>query len=197
MTQPTTPSFSFRNMIDRRALFARAGTLTLSAGAVALLGGAEHLISGRSAHAGSAEQDVTILNSALGAEQEAVAAYATVAEADLLSAPTESIAVTFMGHHQEHADALAATIGKLGGTPVEPMAQYDFPLETLTSEADALSFAAGLEAGAVSAYLGAVPAFDDRDLAQVAASILGDEAMHLAVLRMALGEVPVPSAFVS
>ena len=60
-----------------------------------------------------------------------------------------------------------------------------------------LKFAASLERGAVSAYLGAVPLFGNRDLAQAAASILGDEAMHWAVLRQALGEAPVPAAFMS
>ena len=49
----------------------------------------------------------------------------------------------------------------------------------------------------MSAYLGAVPLFGYRDLAKAAASILGDEAMHLAILRQALSEVPVPSAFMS
>jgi hypothetical protein len=59
-----------------------------------------------------------------------------------------------------------------------------------------LRFAASLEQGAVTAYLGAVPMLDDRELARAAASILGDEAMHLAVLRYALGDNPVPAAFV-
>ena len=35
-----------------------------------------------------------------------------------------------------------------------------------------------------------------RDLSRAAGSILGDEAMHWAILRQALGEEPVPSAFV-
>ena len=48
----------------------------------------------------------------------------------------------------------------------------------------------------MSAYLAAVPAFGNRDLARAAASILGDEAMHWAVLRNVLGEDPVPAAFV-
>jgi hypothetical protein len=42
-----------------------------------------------------------------------------------------------------------------------------------------------------------VPLFANRDLAHAAASILGDEAMHWAVLRQALGEAPVPSAFMA
>ncbi len=197
MNEPTATPPSFRRLIDRRSLFRKAGGATLSAGAVAMMAGADHLIAARGAWAASAEQDVAILNVALGAELEAVAAYATVAEAGILSDAVAPTAVTFMGHHQEHADALAGTIGQLGGMPVEPLAQYDFQLDSINNEADALSFAADLEAGAVSAYLGAVPAFEDRNLAQVAASILGDEAMHLAVLRMVLGEDPVPNAFVS
>ena len=84
----------------------------------------------------------------------------------------------------------------MGGTPVKPKQKYDFAVDQLKSQADVLRFAAGLEQGAVSAYLGAVPAFDNRDLAKAAGSILGDEAMHWAILRQALGENPVPAAFV-
>lgn len=70
-------------------------------------------------------------------------------------------------------------------------------MDQLKSQADVLQFAAKLEQGAVSAYLGAVPLFGNRDLAKAAASILGDEAMHWAILRQALGQTPVPSAFMS
>jgi len=51
--------------------------------------------------------------------------------------------------------------------------------------------------GLAAAFIGAVPLFGNRDLAKAAASILGDEAMHWAILRNALGEVPVPAAFVA
>jgi hypothetical protein len=60
-----------------------------------------------------------------------------------------------------------------------------------------LRFAAGLEHGAANAYLGAVPVFHNRALAKAAASILGDETMHWAILLNALGEDPVPAAFIS
>ena len=92
---------------------------------------------------------------------------------------------------------LADTVKKLGGVPATAMAKYDFPVGKLKTQADVLRFAAGLEKGAVSAYLGAVPLFENRELAKAAASILGDEAMHWAVLRNALGEAPVPAPFVS
>jgi hypothetical protein len=107
------------------------------------------------------------------------------------------LALTFQGHHREHADVLSKTIVKLGGKPVPVKARYVFPTENLKNQADVLRFAAGLEKGAVSAYLGAVPLFGNRELARAAASILGDEAMHWAVLRNALGEAPVPSAFMA
>ncbi|MBI5279777.1 MAG: ferritin-like domain-containing protein [Burkholderiales bacterium] len=172
----------------------RRHALVLSAGAVALLAGRDVLAQGHK----PAEADVRILNTALAAELEAVAAYQVGAESGLLGTASKPIALQFQGHHKEHADVLAGTIRKMGGRPVEPRSRYSFPLEKLKSEADVLRFAAGLERGAVSAYVNAVPLFHDRELSKAAASILADEAMHWAVLRQVLGETPwVPSAFLS
>jgi rubrerythrin len=180
--------------IAARRLFLSQSSLVLSGAAIALLSGREALAA-KSSSADS--KDVQILNTALGAELEAIAAYQLGAESKLLQKPVLDLALTFQGHHREHADVLAKTIEKLGGKPVTAKAKYSFPVERLTSQAEVLKFAAQLEQGAVSAYLGAVPLFGNRDLSKAAASILGDEAMHWAILRQALGEVPVPSAFVS
>lgn len=181
----------------RRGFLSGFGKITLSASAVALLAGHDRLALVGTASAQTANNDVTILNSALGAEQQAIAAYQLGAESGLLQKPVLDLAVQFQGHHKQHADALAKAVQKLGGKPVTPPASYSFPKDKLKSQNDVLAFAAGLEKGAVSAYLGAVPIFSDRELARVAASILGDEAMHWAVLRHALGQNPVPDAFVS
>lgn len=180
---------------DRRSFLKRSG-LVLSGSAIALLAGRESLARA-DAEGAARTSDVDILNTALGAELEAIAAYQAGAESGLLKKPALGLAVTFQGHHKQHADLLAKTVAKLGGKPVEARSRYDFALDKLRNEADVLRFAAGLEQGAVSAYLGAVPVFGNRDLTKAAASILGDEAMHWAILRNALGEVPVPSAFVS
>jgi rubrerythrin len=177
----------------RRAFLGKSGIL-LSGAAVALLAGRDVLAAKGEK---SAASDVRVLNSALAAELEAIAAYQVGAESGLLQKPVLDLAVTFQGHHKEHADVLSKTIMKLGGKPVGAKPKYTFPTETLKTQADVLRFAAMLEKGAVSAYLGAVPVFDNRDLAKAAASILGDEAMHWAILRNALGEAPVPSAFMS
>ena len=178
---------------SRRAFLGNSG-LVLSGAAVALLAGRDALAQ-KSAPA--TEGDVRILNAALAAEFEAIAAYKVGAESGLLQKPVLDLALTFQGHHGEHAALLTQTVTKLGGKPVDAKAKYAFPVETLKTQADVLRFAASLEKGAVSAYLGAVPKFANRDLSKAAASILGDEAMHWAILRNALGEVPVPSAYVS
>lgn len=177
----------------RRSFLSKSGLL-LSGAAVALLAGNEALAAKGS---DSTAEDVRILNTALGAELEAVAAYQVGAESGLLMKPALDLALTFQGHHKQHADVLSKTIAKLGGKAVSAKDKYTFPTEKLKTQADVLRFAAGLEQGAVSAYLGAVPLFGNRDLAKAAASILGDEAMHWAVLRNALGEVPVPVAFMA
>jgi hypothetical protein len=187
---------SFSSPLSRRGALLRS-TGVLSATAVALLGGREALAAASAASPAELEADTRILNTALGAELEAIAAYQVGAESGLLSAGVLKVALQFQGHHKEHAAALAGAVAKLGGKAVAAKTAYAFPLDKLKSETDVLRFAAGLERGAVAAYLGAVPLFADRQLAQVAASILGDEAMHWAVLRQVLGEVPVPSAFMS
>jgi rubrerythrin len=180
----------------RRAFIGKAG-IVLSATAVALMAGRESLAAAVQDGPAAASDDVRILNTALGAEHQAVAAYQVGASSGLLEKAVLGLAVQFQGQHKEHVEVLAKTIARLGGKPVAALEKYSFPTDKLKSQPDVLRFAAGLEQGAVSAYLGAVPVFHNRDLARAAASILGDEAMHWAILRQALGEVPVPDAFVS
>ena len=186
----------FGNVHLARRTFLSIGGVGLSGTAVALLAGRESLAA-VSEKAADPANDIAILNSALAAELEAIAAYGVGAGSGLLKGAVLTLATTFQGHHKQHADVLAGTVAKLGGKAAVAKAQYSFPVETLKTQNDVLRFAAGLEKGAVSAYLGAVPLFKDRELAKAAASILGDEAMHWAVLRQAVGEEPVPAAFVS
>lgn len=186
---------------SRRRFMRGAGTATLSGLAIAMLAGCESQAAGNKSMMAAADpsDDVAILNTALGLEYQAIAAYQVGAESGLLQKPVLDLAVQFQGDHKKHAEILSATISKMGGSPAmakKPM-EYGFPTASLKSQADVLKFAANLEQGAASAYLGAVPAFMSKDLAKYAASILGDEAMNWAVLRNALGENPVPAAFIS
>jgi rubrerythrin len=159
--------------------------------------GNEKLALVKSASAQMTNNDVTILNTALALEHEGIAAYQVGAETGLLQKPALALAVQFQGQHKQHADALEKAIKKLGGTPVTPRKDYEFPKNKLKTQTDVLAFAATMEKGAASAYLGTIPILTERDLARQLASILGDETMHWAILRQALGQNPVPDAFIS
>lgn len=188
---------STNDLIDRRSFLGSAGKLTLSGTAIALMSGLNTAYAGSADKSKQLAQDVRILNTAIAAEHEAVAAYQLGAESGLLNSGVLKVAVKFKGHHKEHIDVLASTVRKLGGAAVDAKRSYNFPVSKLKSERDVLMFAASLERGAVSAYAGAIPLFDNSDLAKAAASILADEAMHWAVLRQVLGLDPVPGAFFS
>jgi rubrerythrin len=184
-------------VLDRRSFLSNSGKIALSGTAIALMSGISSTQAMSADNSNYQEQDARILNTAIAAEHEAVAAYQLGAESGLLSKGVLNVAIQFQGHHKEHIDVLASTVRKLGGDAVDAKSKYDFPVHKLKSEKDVLTFAAGLERGAVSAYAGAIPLFDNSDLAKAAASILADEAMHWAILRQALGMDPVPGAFFS
>jgi rubrerythrin len=173
---------------ERRAFFRAAGAATLSATAVALMAGCESMAQGNMTAA-----DVNILNVALGLEHEAINAYQLGAESGLLQQPVLNTAVAFQTHHKEHRDALIATIRKMGGMPVaeKPKAEYARALNasSLRNQADVLKLAQRLERGAANAYLGVIPSFGDKGLAQVAARLAADETMHWTALTSAMGEM--------
>lgn len=180
---------------QRRSFLGNAGKLTLSGTAIALMSGIN--VTDAKDNSDHVAQDVKILNVAIAAEHEAVAAYQVGAESGLLKKGVLDLAVQFQGHHKEHIEALATAVKSLGGSAVDAKKEYRFPVHKLKNQNDVLTFAANLERGAVSAYAGAIPVFDNSDLAKAAASILADEAMHWAILRQALGLDPVPGAFFS
>jgi rubrerythrin len=175
---------------DRRRFLRGAGIATLSAAAIAMLGGREALAQGMK---GDAAKDAAILNVALGLEHEAIAAYQIGAESKLLKQPVLGIAVQFQGHHKEHRDALIATIQKMGGRPTaaKPMKEYADALNVkmIKSAGDILVLAARLEKGAANAYLGVIPSFSNGELAKVAGRLAADETMHWTVLAQATKEM--------
>jgi len=67
---------------------------------------------------------------------------------------------------------------------------------SLKSQTDVLRLAQRLEKGAANAYIGVIPSFGDRNLAQVSARLAADEAMHWTVLTQALKD-PLPAKALS
>ena len=174
-------------IIHSRRSFLGSTGLALSGAAVALLAGRDVLAKTKS----GTEQDVSILNVALGLEHEGINAYTLGAKSGLLQKPVLDVAVRFQADHKEHRDTLAATIRKLGGKPVEEQSLDAYAkalkADTLKSQADVLALAARLELGATNAYLGVIPSFKDAQLAKVAGRLAADEALHWAILNNALG----------
>lgn len=184
-------------LLARRNFLSNVGIATLSATAVTMLAGCESIAAMPSK---ADNQDVSILNVALGLEHEAIGAYQLGAESGLLQKPVLDTAVRFQSDHKGHRDALIATIQKLGGTPVESksLAEYAKALQanTLKSQADVLALASRLELGATNAYLGVIPSFKDPQLAKISGRLAADETMHWTILNGALAralpEGPLP-----
>lgn len=146
------------------------------------------------------ENDMKMLQDTLEHEYFGAAAYRAAIASGLLSSAAADVARTFGEHHQDHAAKLAELVRDAGGKPVDPDTDEAYFAEIgkqpLESEADILRYALSLEKGAAIGYLQLVSEFENRKLAQIMASISGDEAMHWAALRQALGMPPVPVSFV-
>lgn len=148
---------------------------------------------------GKSNKDIEILNKGLEAERFAIAAYEIAAGTGLLSEGVIQVAKTFQGHHGQHAHKLHETIISLGGEPVKALSQEEYAKKLppgLAEEKAIIHYALTLEKGATITYLNAIPKIENPQLAQAAASILGDEAMHWAALRSALGLTPVHIGFI-
>lgn len=144
-------------------------------------------------------KDIDILNEALALEQFAIAAYGLAAETGVLSEDVIKVAKTFQSHHGQHAHKIKTTITSLGGNAVEPLSHDEYAKKlpsSLIDEKSIVHYALTLEKEAAITFLNAISEFENPKIAQAAASILGDEAMHWAVLRNALGLNPVHISFI-
>jgi len=185
--------------LSRRRFFRTAGVSVAGSSAVFLVACGN---SGNGASAGGGTggdtksgqaSDVDLLNAALDLEHMAVAAY--TAGAKLLKGDALQVGKLFLMHEQEHAAGLEQAIKQMGGKPNAPKTAYDFP--RLSSQTDVLHFANDLEHTAVRAYVDALPRLREPALRATAAAIAANEAEHIAALLNALGEEPVPDAFVT
>ena len=165
-------------------------------GALAALGLAAPLISNCTLAADKIDPaDLKTLGSALALERAALDAYGKAVDSKALSAPVLAVVNLFVADHTAHRDALIAAITAGGQTPGTDLAPLDTP--TLQTEADILNYAYGVERTLANGHLTAVPAFRNRDFAKTAASILGVETTHVALLAEALRKGNAyPSSFV-
>lgn len=91
----------------RRAFLGKSGVL-LSGAAIALLAGRDALAK----ESETSASDIRVLNSALGAELEAIATYQLGAESGLLQKPVFDLAATFQGHHRRTGPKHCGLLGR-------------------------------------------------------------------------------------
>ncbi|MHB8656687.1 MAG: DUF4439 domain-containing protein [Solirubrobacteraceae bacterium] len=180
-----------RTLASRRAVLAAS----LGAAAVALEGCSKsgRPFAVRRIPPSAAGADVTILNRALALEQLTIAAY--TAAAPLLSRRAQALASRFLGQELAHAGELRALVTQAGGKPHEPQVSYD--LGQPRSHQAVLLLLHRLEREQIATYLDAVPNVSPGPVRAGLASILGDDAQHIALLRSELGRAPLLGAFVT
>jgi len=140
--------------------------------------------------------DIKLLNNSISLELAAIKMYADAVTANLLTANVANVTNQFAADHTAQRDAIIAQVQQGGGTPATEPAPLQAP--TMTTEADFLAFALAGERQLASSYLAAVPQFKNRDLAKLAASILGVDATHVALLSEALRQTPAyPGGFLA
>ncbi|MGH2950622.1 MAG: ferritin-like domain-containing protein [Solirubrobacterales bacterium] len=175
--------------MDRSAFLLRGA---LAAGA--LYGAAAVSPFVRSAFAQGSSGDIDILNFALTLEYLEAAFYQQAGEqVSGLSGEVAGYVKTFGDEEQEHVDALSATISDLGGKPVKAP-KVDFG-DAFSSQDSFLELAITFEDTGVSAYNGAAPMIESKDLLATAGGIVQVEARHAAAVRFAAGQDPTPEAF--
>jgi hypothetical protein len=183
--------------LGRRELLRNGAKLGIAGGLAAMVLGVNK--SGGRVFAADApfKNDVDVLNYALTLEYFEATLYQTLIGLGKLQGKDLQYVTLFGQHEQAHVDAVKSTVEKLGGTAVTK-GDYNFaPAGPLDTREQVLGVLATVEATGVSAYLGAAGFIQDKDILAAAASIMQVEGRHTSVVRLLLGQPPVPDAFVS
>jgi hypothetical protein len=137
--------------------------------------------------------DVGILNHGLDLKHYVIAAY--TAAAPLLTGRMHAAAKRFLAQELSHASAVIALIEHAGGTPNSPQPTYDLGHPRGRKEIVRLLDAA--ENRQIAAFLEMIPMVSTGQPRTTLASIVANDAQQVSVLRLALKEGPIPSAFVT
>jgi rubrerythrin len=173
-----------------RQSFILKGALT--AGAVFGAGAVNPFV--RQAFAQDGGGDVEILNFALTLEYLEAAFYAqALKQTKGLSAETTKLAKTIKGDEDAHVEALMTAIKGAGGKPVKaPMLDFGTAFKNQKSF---LKLAQTFEDTGVSAYNGAAPSIESKEILAAAGSIVQVEARHAAAIRLMNGQPPTDGGF--
>lgn len=145
----------------------------------------------RNALAAAGTSDVDILNFALTLEYLEAQFYEEAKKRVKGSGELSSLIKLLASDEQQHVEALEGTIKKLGGKPVtEPKFNFEYK-----GTPEFLKLAETFENTGVSAYNGAAPSIESKEVLGAAGSIVQVEARHAAAIALQNGQEPSPSAF--
>jgi hypothetical protein len=181
----------------RRQLLTGAGA-SLATGAAVFLAGCGNTAhvpkhAAKAAPAPVRRRDVQILNAALYLERRTVAAY--TAGIPLLPHDQAKAAKQFLNEELQHTGELLALIKAAKGIASPRAASYAIGHPRDGDEA--LVLLHELESAQIAGYVRAIPELSPGPVRAAVATILANDAQHLAILRLEQGENPVPSAFVT
>jgi hypothetical protein len=138
--------------------------------------------------------DVDILNFALTLEYLEAAFYTeALKQVSGLRSEVKELATTTRDDENEHVDAIAATVKKLGGKPAAKPG-VDFG-KAFASEKSFLTTAVVFEDLGVGAYNGAGPSIKSKEVLAAAGSIVQVEGRHAGAVRLLNGDKIAPSPF--
>jgi hypothetical protein len=135
--------------------------------------------------------DIDIVNFALTLEYLEAAFYKEGLARAGLSGQAKKLAKEIGDNETQHVDALTQTVKQLGGKPVAAP-KVAFPFK---DEKSFLKLAQVFEDTGVSAYNGAAPMIQSKEVLGAAGSIVQVEARHAAAIRLMNGADPSPAAF--
>ena len=174
--------------MTREAFLVRA---TLTAGAVYGLGAVTPFVRGALGQA--AAGDLPIINFALTLEFLEAKFYDRARSEVRLDGDASALTEEFASNEAQHVTALSSVVRDLGGQPV-PEPDVDFG-SAFNSQSNYLKLAQIFEDTGVSAYNGAAPDLESRELLEAVGSIVQVEGRHAALIRQMRGEKPAPKAF--
>lgn len=188
LAAPELASITVSGM-TRETFLARA---TLAAGAVYGIGAVAPFV--RRALAQEAPGDVAILNFALTLEHLEAAFYDQARQqVGGLDSGARRLTEELATNEAEHVQALTAAIRKLGARPVAAP-EVDFG-NAFASQRSYLELAQIFEDTGVSAYNGAAPELESKEVLAAAGTIVQVEGRHAALIRMMRDLKPAPKAF--
>jgi hypothetical protein len=137
--------------------------------------------------------DVQMLQTAASIENLAVATYDTALTLDFIggasaNAIVKAFAQKTKEQHQQHAQAFNAAATRLGGKAQDQpdpvlLGVVNNAKPSLTGPAQVVDLALELEDGAAQTYVANTGAYSNKNARSVAASIMGVEAQHVAILN--------------